>query len=142
MPRFNVTGPEPDAIDFGLVVANSPIEALHLLHVEALGAKAVQLVDGQLAFRDPANAEECAGVWSVTAFGPAGSVVAEILIAPAARCGRMNNSGPIRHQDPGRFSSRHMVGWEHRSAPFSGSRPTAILKAGSERSESQSLPSS
>jgi hypothetical protein len=32
---------------------------------------------------------------------------------------------------PGRFSSRHMVGCEHRSAPLSGSRPIASLKAGS-----------
>ena len=42
---------------------------------------------------------------------------------------------------PGRFSSRLMVGCEHRSAPLSGSRPTAILNAGSRRSASQSLPS-
>ena len=38
----------------------------------------------------------------------------------------------------GRFSSRHMVGCEHKSAPLSGKRPTAILKAGSARSASQS----
>ena len=42
---------------------------------------------------------------------------------------------------PGRFASRHMVGWEHKSAPRSGSRPTAILKAGSARRASQSLAS-
>src|SRR6266852_544566 len=42
--------------------------------------------------------------------------------------------------EPGRFSSRLMVGCEHRSAPLSGSRPTAILNAGSELSASQSLP--
>jgi hypothetical protein len=42
---------------------------------------------------------------------------------------------------PGRFSSRLMVGCEHRSWPLSGSRPTAILKAGSDLSASQSLPS-
>jgi hypothetical protein len=42
----------------------------------------------------------------------------------------------------GRFSSRHMVGWEQSSAPLSGSRPTAILKAGSVRRASQSLASS
>ena len=42
---------------------------------------------------------------------------------------------------PGRFSSRLMVGCEHRSAPLSGSRPTAILKHGSDFSASQSLPS-
>jgi hypothetical protein len=42
---------------------------------------------------------------------------------------------------PGRFSSRLMVGCEHRSSPLSGSRPTAILNAGSDRSASQSLPS-
>ena len=41
----------------------------------------------------------------------------------------------------GRFSSRHMVGCEHRSAPLSGSRPTAILNAGSARRASQSLAS-
>src|SRR5438105_1097586 len=36
---------------------------------------------------------------------------------------------------PGRFSSRLMLGCEHRSSPLSGSRPTAILKQriGSER---------
>ena len=33
----------------------------------------------------------------------------------------------------GRFSSRHMVGCEHRSGPLSGARPTAILNAGSAR---------
>ena len=44
--------------------------------------------------------------------------------------------------DPGRFSSRHMVGCEHSSAPLSGSRPTAILNAGSARNASQSLASS
>jgi hypothetical protein len=42
---------------------------------------------------------------------------------------------------PGRFSSRHMVGCEHSSAPLSGSRPTASLNAGSARSASQSLAS-
>src|SRR3954469_5645854 len=41
---------------------------------------------------------------------------------------------------PGRFSSRLMLGCEHRSAPLSGSRPTAILNAGSDLSASQSLP--
>ena len=41
----------------------------------------------------------------------------------------------------GRFSSRLMVGCEHRSAPLSGGRPSAILKAGSDLSASQSLPS-
>ncbi len=42
---------------------------------------------------------------------------------------------------PGRFSSRLMIGCEHRSSPPSGKRPTAILKAGSDLSASQSLPS-
>jgi hypothetical protein len=42
---------------------------------------------------------------------------------------------------PGKFSSQLMVGCEHRSAPLSGSRPTAILNAGSARSTSQSLAS-
>src|SRR6476646_8684981 len=46
----------------------------------------------------------------------------------------------LREVAPGRFSSRLMVGCEHKSAPLSGSRPTAILKAGSQRSASQSLP--
>ena len=41
----------------------------------------------------------------------------------------------------GRFSSRHMVGCEHRSVPLSGARPTAILNAGSARSASQSFAS-
>ena len=41
----------------------------------------------------------------------------------------------------GRFSSRLMVGCEHRSSPLSGNRPTAILNAGSALSASQSLPS-
>ena len=40
---------------------------------------------------------------------------------------------------PGRFSNRVMVGWEHRSPPLSGRRPTAILNTGSFRSASQSL---
>src|SRR3954447_13471876 len=41
----------------------------------------------------------------------------------------------------GRFSSRHMVGCEHKARPLSGRRPTAILKAGSLRRASQSLAS-
>src|SRR3954471_15777200 len=40
---------------------------------------------------------------------------------------------------PGRFSSRLMLGCEHRSSPLSGSRPTAILNAGSDLSASQSI---
>jgi hypothetical protein len=40
-----------------------------------------------------------------------------------------------------RFSNRDIVGCEHSSAPLSGRRPTAILKAGSSRSASQSLAS-
>ena len=42
---------------------------------------------------------------------------------------------------PGRFSSRLMLGCAHRSSPLCGKRPTAILKAGSDLSVSQSLPS-
>jgi hypothetical protein len=41
--------------------------------------------------------------------------------------GLRTNSEP----GPGRFSSRHMVGWEQIPSPRSGSRPTAILRAGS-----------
>ena len=41
----------------------------------------------------------------------------------------------------GRFSSRHMVGWEHKPRPLSGARPTAILNAGSVRRASQSFAS-
>ena len=41
----------------------------------------------------------------------------------------------------GRFSSRHMVGCEHRAFPLSGARPTAILNAGSARRASQSFAS-
>ncbi len=41
----------------------------------------------------------------------------------------------------GRFSRRHIVGCEQSSAPVSGRRPTAILKAGSKRKASQSLAS-
>jgi hypothetical protein len=37
--------------------------------------------------------------------------------------------------------ARLMVGCEHRSAPLSGSCPTAILMAGSDLSASQLLPS-
>src|ERR1051325_5560445 len=39
----------------------------------------------------------------------------------------------LRAVAPGRSSSRLIVGCEHRSLPLSGNRPTAILKAGSER---------
>ena len=42
---------------------------------------------------------------------------------------------------PGRFSSRLMVGCEHRAGPLSGRRPTASLNAGSRRIASQSLAS-
>ncbi len=42
----------------------------------------------------------------------------------------------------GAFSSLDIVGCEHSGAPLSGNRPTAILKTGSCRSESQSSASS
>ena len=42
----------------------------------------------------------------------------------------------------GAFSSRLMVGWEQRSRPLSGARPTASLNSGSSRSTSQSSASS
>lgn len=42
----------------------------------------------------------------------------------------------------GMFSNRLMVGWEHRSRPLSGARPTASLNNGSERRLSQSSASS
>jgi hypothetical protein len=42
------------------------------------------------------------------------------------------------HYVPKHASWLNMVGCEHRSAPLSGSRPTAILKAGSDFSASQS----
>jgi hypothetical protein len=32
---------------------------------------------------------------------------------------------------PGKFSSRHVVGWEQSPSPRSSSRPTALLRAGS-----------
>ena len=42
----------------------------------------------------------------------------------------------------GAFSSRLMVGWEQRSRPLSGARPTASLNSGSARRSSQSSASS
>jgi hypothetical protein len=51
MPRFTVTG--PDDVDYGWLVADSPIEALHRLHAEALGPGAVCLVDGEVGSADP-----------------------------------------------------------------------------------------
>ena len=42
----------------------------------------------------------------------------------------------------GAFSSRLMVGWEHRSRPLSGALPEASLNTGSVRSASQSSASS
>ena len=42
----------------------------------------------------------------------------------------------------GAFSSRLMVGCEHRSRPLSGARPTASLNSGSPRRASQSSASS
>jgi hypothetical protein len=81
MPRFTVTGPEPDRIDFGPVLADTPLEALHLLHAEALGKEAVQIVDGQLVFSDPADQEMCAGAWTVVEFRRNGTAASEIPIA-------------------------------------------------------------
>ncbi len=51
------------------------------------------------------------------------------------RCSLFVLANLRRHETvaPGRFSSRHMVGYEHRSAPLSGARPRAILNARSER---------
>ena len=69
------------------------------------------------------------------------------LCSQPTMCRLANLPGPIALKrmmaaiGPGRFASRHMVGWEHKSAPRSGSRPTAILKAGSARRASQSLAS-
>lgn len=54
----------------------------------------------------------------------------------SAACSRMS----VRHDT--RFSSRDMVGCEHKSSPVSGPRPTASLKIGSLRNASQSSASS
>jgi hypothetical protein len=64
MPRYCVTG--PDGMDYEWLVADSPTEAMHKLHADAFGTKAVRLVDGELVFQDPADQELCAGLWRVT----------------------------------------------------------------------------
>jgi hypothetical protein len=58
MPRYSVTGPDDMLYDW--LVADSPLEALHKLHAEALPG-AVRMVDGELVFSDPADQELCAG---------------------------------------------------------------------------------
>ena len=63
-----------------------PADALHKLRAaEALGPDAVCLVDGELVFRDVADAEMCAGFWTVTEFSCAGATASEILIALPAK---------------------------------------------------------
>jgi hypothetical protein len=56
----------PEAIDYDWLTADSPLEALHKLHAEALGFDAVHLVDGHLAFANTADQELCAGAWRIT----------------------------------------------------------------------------
>jgi hypothetical protein len=81
MLRFMVTGPlGREALDHEWLVADSPLEALHRLHAEALGFDTVRLVDDHLVFADPADQEKSAGVWRVTAFQRNGSRRVEITI--------------------------------------------------------------
>jgi hypothetical protein len=62
MARFSVTGPlGPEAIDYGCVLAEGPLEALHKLHAEAFGFHAVHVVDGHLVFAESADQGLCAG---------------------------------------------------------------------------------
>jgi hypothetical protein len=66
MPRFSVTGPlGPEALDYDWLTADSPLEALHKPHAEALGYDAVRLVGGELVFDNPADQALCAGTWRV-----------------------------------------------------------------------------
>lgn len=70
-----------------------------------------------------------------------------------AEAGRLVPVDVARHCQPhailrptslreGAFSNRFLVGWEKRSRPLSGARPTASLNSGSPRNASQSSASS
>jgi hypothetical protein len=83
MPRYSVTG--PDGMLYDWLVADSPLEALYQLHGEALGPKAVAIVDGALVFSDPAEQELCAGSWLITELRAAGATSTTIEIMPPQR---------------------------------------------------------
>jgi hypothetical protein len=86
MPRFSVTGPlGPEAIDYGWLTADSPLEALHKLHAEPLGYNAIRLVDGHLVFANPADQDLCAGRWRITEFRRNGTALSMIEIVPPDR---------------------------------------------------------
>jgi hypothetical protein len=68
------------------------------------------------------------------------------IVICCARAAIGHAAAPHEHDElatvDGAFSSRDMVGCEHKGSPLSGAWPTAILKIGSYRSESQSSASS
>jgi hypothetical protein len=71
MPRYAITG--PDRMRYDWLVAPDPLTALYRLHLEALGADRVRLLEDVITFIDPRDQELCAGRWKVTQCGLNGS---------------------------------------------------------------------
>src|SRR4051812_32060930 len=118
--RFDLEGVVIDLVD-GSAVAQ---RALHAYRV------------GRLARQDMKHvvAGKAENIVNVVVFAPFHRFVAAVMTVAAHQD---SDLGPMAA-----FSSRDMVGCEHRGSPLSGAWPTAILKTGSCLSASQSLASS
>jgi hypothetical protein len=83
MPRYHVVGPiGPETIDYGIVPAADPPDALYTVQRDGLGPRAVRLKAGRFAFSHPADRELCAGGAGragrlVSARGPCNSLIHE-----------------------------------------------------------------
>jgi hypothetical protein len=55
----------PDAMDYDLVRATSPLEAVLQIQRDALGLRNVRCLGGQIVFKDAEMQRECAGEWRV-----------------------------------------------------------------------------
>jgi hypothetical protein len=67
MPAYTVLGPiGHECMDYGIVVADTPLHALGRVHIEGFGGRELVAVrDSRLVFRNPADQELVSGYWRV-----------------------------------------------------------------------------
>jgi hypothetical protein len=63
MPTYSVTG--PDRISFGIISADTPLDALCGIHADAFGPGRVRVDGDRLVFSSPDEQRLCAGIWRV-----------------------------------------------------------------------------
>jgi hypothetical protein len=82
MPAYNVSGPKGrEEMDYGIVAASSPIQALQLVHADGLGPGRVRVEGDRLLFSSAEDQRTCAGIWRVVELaGNGGKSSVEISI--------------------------------------------------------------